>query len=45
MYKDYIHKIWSPEIYFVWMVSQTLVKWIHIIEFIMNIYAQFYRID
>ena len=39
-----IHKIWSPEIYFVWMVSQTFVKWINIIEFIINIYAQFYRI-
>ena len=44
MYKDNIHKIWSPEIYFVWMVSQTFVKWINIIEFIINIYAQFYRI-
>ena len=44
MYKDNIHKIWSPEIYFVWMVSQTFVKWINIIEFIINISAQFYRI-
>ena len=30
--------------YFVWMVSQTFVKWMHIIEFILNIYTQFYRI-
>ena len=44
MYKDNIHKVWSPEIYFVWMVSQTFVKWINIIEFIINISAQFYRI-
>ena len=44
MYKDNIHKIWSPEIYLVWMVSQTFVKWISIIEFITNIYTQFYRI-
>ena len=44
MYKDIIHKIWSPEIHFVWMVSQTFVEWINIIEFIINIYAQFYRI-
>ena len=44
MYKDNIHKIWSPEIYFVWMVSQTFVKWINIIEFIIDIYAEFYRI-
>ena len=44
MYKDNIHNIWSPEIYFVWMVSQTFVKWINIIELIINIYAQFYRI-
>ena len=44
MYKDNIHKIWSPGIYFVWMVSQTFVKLINIIEFIINIYAQFYRI-
>ena len=26
------------------MVSQTFVKWIHIIELIINIYALFYRI-
>ena len=26
------------------MVSQTFVKWIIVIEFIINIYAQFYRI-
>ena len=44
MNKDNIHKIWSLEIYIVWMVSQTFVKWIHIIEFIINIHAQFYRI-
>ena len=44
MYKDNICKIWSPEIYLVWMVSQTFFKWINIIEFIINIYAQFYRI-
>ena len=44
MYKDNIHKIWSPEIYFVWMASQTLVKRVNIIESITNIYAQFYRI-
>ena len=44
MYKDNNHKIWSPEIYFVWMVSQTFVKWINIIEFIINIFAQFYKI-
>ena len=25
MYKDNIHKIWSQDIYFVWMVSQTLL--------------------
>ena len=43
MCKDNI-KIWSPEIYFVWMVSQTFVKWMNIIEFIINIYVQFYRI-
>ena len=42
--KDNIHKIWSLEIYFVLMVSQTFAKWINIIEFIINIYAQFYRI-
>ena len=28
---------------FVWMVSQTFVKWINIIEFIINIYAWFYK--
>ena len=44
MYKDNIHKIWRPEIYFVWMVIQTFVKLINIIEFIINTYAQFYRI-
>ena len=42
--KDNIRKIWSPEIYSVWMVSQTFVKRINIIEFIINIYAHFYRI-
>ena len=44
MNKDNIHKIWSPEIYFFWVMSQTFVKWIDIIEFIINNYGQFYRI-
>ena len=39
MYKDNIHKIWSLEIFF---VSQTFVKWINIIELILNNYAQLY---
>ena len=39
MYKDNIHNM-----YFIWMVSQTFVEWINIIEFIINIYAQLYRI-
>ena len=28
---------------FVWMVSQTFVKWINIIEIIINIYARIYK--
>ena len=41
MYKDNIHKIWSPEIYFVWMVSQTYVKWVNIVEIIIYIMPSF----